>query len=171
MARRFRGQFPQKVDAKGRVSIPAQFRRVLEACDPDWSDGIRPNLVLHADPRAPAFLTGYTIEAMDDIDRRVDALPRASAERKLLEQFVHSQSHPTQLDDDGRIVLPQRLRDRLALTGDALFVGVGDSFRIWHPDAFAAEEARIEEYLAAQGPDFDPLSLLPDLPAVGDRPA
>ena len=165
MARRFRGQFHQKVDAKGRVSIPAQFRRVLEACDPDWTDGLRPNLVLHFGPRTQAFLTGYTIEAMDDIDRRIDAMPRGSTQRKLLERTVHSQSQPTQLDDDGRIVLPQRLRERLGLAGEALFVGVGDSFQLWKPEAYEAEEARVEAWLEAQGEDFDPFALLPDLPA------
>ena len=167
MARRFRGQFHQKVDAKGRVSIPAPFRRVVEACDPEWTEGLRANLVLHFGPATQQFLAGYTIEAMDDIDRRIDAMQRGSAARKLLERTVNSQSQPTQLDDDGRIVLPQRLRERLALSGEAVFVGAGDSFQIWKPEAYAAEEARTEAWLEAQGEDFDPFSLLPDLPAGG----
>lgn len=167
MARRFRGQFHQKVDAKGRVSIPALFRRVVEACDPDWTDGLRPNLVIHFGPRTQNFLSGFTIEAMDDIDRRIDAMPRGTPERKVLERTVHSQSQPTQLDDDGRIVLPQRLRERLELTGEVLFVGVGDSFQIWKPEAYDAEEARMEAWLETQGADFDPFALLPDLPTGG----
>ena len=165
MARRFRGQFHQKVDAKGRVSIPALFRRVIEACDPDWTDGQRPNLVIHFGPRTQPFLTGYTIEAMDDIDRRIDALPRGSQARRVLELTVQGQSLPTQLDEDGRVVLPQRLRERLGLEGEAVFIAAGDSFQIWKPESFEAEEARIEAWLEDQGPDFDPFSLLPDLPA------
>ena len=46
VARRFRGEGLQKVDAKGRVSIPALFRRVIEACDPNWCDGLPPELVI-----------------------------------------------------------------------------------------------------------------------------
>ena len=46
MARRFRGEIVQKVDGKGRVSIPAAFRRVLEQGDPEWTEGLRPELVL-----------------------------------------------------------------------------------------------------------------------------
>ena len=41
--RRFRGEAENKVDNKGRVSIPAAFRRILEEGDPDWSSGLHPN--------------------------------------------------------------------------------------------------------------------------------
>ena len=44
--RRFRGEAENKVDAKGRISIPAPFRRILEEGDPDWSSGLNPNLVI-----------------------------------------------------------------------------------------------------------------------------
>jgi len=44
--RRFRGEAENKVDNKGRVSIPAAFRRILEEGDPDWSSGLNPNLLL-----------------------------------------------------------------------------------------------------------------------------
>ena len=44
--RRFRGEAENKVDSKGRVSIPAPFRRVLEEGDPDWSNGVNPNFVI-----------------------------------------------------------------------------------------------------------------------------
>ena len=46
VARVFRGEFHQKVDGKGRVSIPAGFRRVLESQDPDWQTGKRPRFVI-----------------------------------------------------------------------------------------------------------------------------
>ena len=44
--RRFRGEGLKKVDSKGRVSIPARFRRVIESCDPGWTDGLQPELVI-----------------------------------------------------------------------------------------------------------------------------
>ena len=63
MAPVFRGQGRHKVDGKGRVSVPAAFRRVLEAGDPDWTDGLQPNLVVHYGTARKNFLEVYTMEA------------------------------------------------------------------------------------------------------------
>ena len=162
MARRFRGEFHQKVDAKGRVSIPALFRRVIESCDPDWSDGKRPNLVIVYGDHRRKFLECYSIEAIEDIDAQIDAMPRGTVERKMLERLFHGQSLPTQVDEDGRIVLPQKLRTKIDLGEEAFFIASGDRFQIWKPETYAAEEeARTEAWLDAQGEDFDPLSMLP----------
>ena len=46
--------------------------------------------------------------------------------------------------------------------GTGLFVASGATFQIWHPDAWAEEEAKLRDWLDEQPEDFDPLSLLPD---------
>ncbi len=168
MARRFRGEFHQKVDAKGRVSVPALFRRVVEAADPDWTEGKRPNLVIVYGDHRRKYLECYTIEAIDDIDTRIDALPRGSMERKMLERLMHGQSYPTQIDEDGRIILPQKLREKIDLSAEAFFIASGDRFHIWKPETYEAEEiARTEAWLEEFPEDFDPLSLLPEKGASG----
>ena len=74
--RRFRGESLHKIDAKGRVSIPALFRRVIQACDPNWQEGLPPELVIvYGDARRP-FLECYTVEAIEEVDRKIDQLPR-----------------------------------------------------------------------------------------------
>ncbi len=168
MARRFRGEFHQKVDSKGRVSIPALFRRVIEASDPDWSEGQRPNLVIVYGDHRRKFLECYTMEAIDEIDRQIDALPRGSKARRMLERLMHGQSHPTQVDEDGRIVLPQKLRDKIELDGEAFFIASGDRFQIWKPDTYAEAEAETEAWLDSLPEDFDPLSLLSGPPEGGE---
>ena len=168
MARRFRGEFHQKVDAKGRVSVPASFRRVIEAADPDWSEGKRPNLVIVYGDHRRQFLDCYTMEAIDEIDAQIDAMPRGSVERKMLERLFTGQSHPTQVDEDGRIILPQKLRDKIALGAEAFFIASGDRFHIWKPETYeAVEVARTEAWLEQYPDDFDPLSLLPQKGAGG----
>ncbi|MBT4568371.1 MAG: cell division/cell wall cluster transcriptional repressor MraZ, partial [Marinovum sp.] len=103
MARRFRGEGLQKVDAKGRVSIPALFRRVIEACDPNWCDGLPPELVIVYGDSRRNFLECYTIEAIQEVDRKIDQLARGSLGRKTLERLFHGQSFPTLIDDTGRL--------------------------------------------------------------------
>jgi MraZ protein len=160
VARRFRGESLHKVDAKGRVSIPALFRRVLEACDPDWTEGLRPQLVIVYGNSRQKCLECYTIEAIDEVDREIARLPRGSNGRRMLERIFHGQSFPTEVDNDGRLVLPQKLREMIGLEGEAYFVASGDTFQIWKPEDYEAEQAKTQAWLDEQPEDFDPLTLL-----------
>lgn len=165
MARRFRGEFHQKVDTKGRVSIPATFRRVVEKADPDWSDGKRPNLIIVYGLTSQSSLDCYTVEAIDDIDDRIDQMQPGSPQRKMLERIYHGHSLETQIDEDGRIVLPARLRDKIALDTEAFFIASGDHFEIWKPDTYEAVEiAKADAWMDEQPEGFDPRMLLPQRP-------
>jgi MraZ protein len=161
VARRFIGESRNKVDAKGRVSIPALFRRVLEAGDPDWTDGLRPQFVIVYGDHRKKFLECYTAEAHAKVAKQIEAKPRGSLERRMLERLILGQSHPTEVDNDGRIVLPQKLREKIDLDEEAFFIASGDTFQIWKPETYETEElARTEAWLEQFPADFDPLSLL-----------
>ena len=161
MARRFRGESHHKVDAKGRVSIPALFRRVLEAGDPDWKEGLRPQLVIVYGDHRRKYLECYTIEAIEEVDAKIADLPRGSVERRMVERMFHGQSLPTEVDGDGRLVLPQKLREKIGLEAEAFFIASGDTFQIWKPETYESVElARTEAWLDGMPDDFDPLTLL-----------
>ncbi|MEL7114834.1 MAG: division/cell wall cluster transcriptional repressor MraZ [Pseudomonadota bacterium] len=161
MARRFRGEFHQKVDGKGRVSIPAQFRRVLEAGDPNWSTGQSPEFVIVYGDHRRSYLECYTIEAIDEVDDQISALPRGSVERRMLERLFSGQSLSTNVDETGRLVLPAKLRQKIGLEGEAFFIATGDTFQIWKTETFEAEEqSKTEAWLEDFPDDFDPLTLL-----------
>ena len=160
MARRFRGESVHKVDAKGRVSIPASFRRVLEEGDPDYAEGLTPNLVIVYGGEAQNYLEAYTQEAINEVDEKISRLPRGSKQRRALEHIFNGQSLPTQTDDTGRLVLPAKLREKVGIDKEAYFKAAGDTFQIWAPEAYEAKNADIEAWLESQGDDFDPLTLL-----------
>ena len=161
MGRRFRGESQHKVDNKGRVSIPASFRRVLEAGDPNWQNGGTPELVIVYGDHRRNFLECYTMEAIDEVDSKIDALPRGSMERKMLQRLFHGQSFPTSVDETGRLVLPAKLRSKIELEGEAFFIAAGDTFQIWKPETYDTEEkAREEEWLDDLPEDFDPMAFL-----------
>ena len=161
MVRRFRGESQHKVDTKGRVSIPALFRRVIEAGDPNWTDGLHPELVIVYGDHRRKFLECYTMEAIEEVDRKIDALPRGSVERQMLEHLFNGQSHPTSVDDTGRLVLPAKLRQKIELEGEAYFIASGDTFKIWKPETYETEQlAKAEAWLDQLPEDFDPLVYL-----------
>ena len=92
MIRRFRGESLHKVDAKGRVSVPAAFRRVLEEGDPDFSRGSSPNFVIVYGGVRGSCLEGYTINSISKVDKLISKLPRFSKDREMLERFINTQS-------------------------------------------------------------------------------
>ncbi|WGW03360.1 division/cell wall cluster transcriptional repressor MraZ [Tropicibacter oceani] len=158
---KFRGESHHKVDGKGRVSIPASFRRVLEAGDPNWTDGLSPELVIVYGDHRRKYLEVYTMEAIEEVDDKIAALPRGSVERRMLERLFNGQSMPTTVDDTGRIVLPAKLRQKIDIEGEAFFIASGDTFQVWKPETYEQEElAKTEEWLDELPDDFDPLVLL-----------
>ena len=167
MARVFRGESTHKVDAKGRVSIPALFRRVIEANDPDWTEGLAPEIIIvHGDHRRK-YLECYTVAAMQEVDDKIAAIPRGTRRRRMLEQMFQAKSFHTSVDETGRLVLPARLRQQIGLEGEAVFTAAGDTFQIWKPETYEAERlAETAAWLDALPEDVDPLVLLDDPDAV-----
>ena len=96
-----------------------------------------------------------------EIDAKIDALPRGSMQRKMLQRMFHGQSFPTNVDETGRLVLPAKLRTKIELEGEAFFIAAGDTFQIWKPETYEAEElAAAEEWLDDLPDDFDPMEFL-----------
>jgi MraZ protein len=142
------------------VSIPASFRRVIEAGDPDWSGGELPKfIVVYGDERRN-YLEGFPIEVMDEVDEKIARHPRGSAKREELEELYSTQTVEVIVDDTGRIVLPIKLRDKIGLDGMAVFAATGDTFQIWSPEAYKAR--RTKRRASGLDPAVDPSVYLDD---------
>ena len=134
---------------------------MLESCDPNWTPALNPELVIVYGDHRRNYLECYTMEAIEEVDNKIDALPRGSMERKMLQRLFHGQSYPTNVDETGRLVLPAKLRQKIGLEGEAFFIAAGDTFQIWKPETYEAEElAKTEEWLDELPEDFDPLVFL-----------
>ena len=142
--KRFRGESLHKVDNKGRVSIPAPFRRVLEEGDPDWISGSNPTCVLVYGRKGANCLEGYSIESIDEVDSLISNLPRYSREREMLERMLNTQSLYSQIDENGRLVLSIKLRELARIRSEAAFIGMGDKFQIWNPDCYKKDMEKME---------------------------
>jgi len=169
----FRGEFSQKVDGKGRVSIPAAFRRHLEDGDPEFrarrealrgeDDKVKGGarfVIVYGDARRE-FLECYTVEGMAALEARILAIPRGTPRRRALERVFITLSTVAEIDGDGRIVLPQKLREKLALGEEAVFAGTADTFQIWQPEAYDRDLAeKAGEEIEGLAPGVDIAALL-----------
>lgn len=144
MRKAFRGEHESKVDGKGRFVIPAQFRPVIQVGDPDYEKGAQALIIvvfgsLDGKPRDRS-LDCYTVSTAEEVQARIESLERSSPLRTVMDYQFNTCSAELAMDDTGRLVLPKSLRDRLDLAdgGTAVLRGNGDTFQMWHPDAYAA---------------------------------
>jgi MraZ protein len=133
----FFGQHYHNVDKKGRVFVPAKFREELGeefmlCCS---SDGQR-------------CLCVYSMEEWEKIDQRLKALP--SSQAGLLIRFMYSGAEKVSCDAQGRVLIPQNLRDHARLEGEATIIGMSSKIEIWNAASYKSFEEEISlEQIAA----------------------
>lgn len=168
MERRFQGESRNRMDGKGRVSIPVKFRRVLQNCDAACSPGGQPRLyVAYGNPNKN-YLECLSGDAFDAIDALIQARPLGCERRLGLSFLYYTKCEATHLDDTGRLVLPQAAREKIGLGDEVLFEGYGEQFHILNPAARQSEEEAMVALLSEMGrgdAHFDPLSLAIDGPS------
>ena len=135
---RFVSTYTNKIDAKGRVSVPASFRAVLER------DGYAGGIYCYPSLDAPALDAGGQSLAQK-IDGLLAGLPDYSDERDELSVALYGDVQILTIDQDGRIVLPEALRAHAGIATHITFVGLGHKFQMWEPARFEARRARARE--------------------------
>lgn len=145
MAEAFRGEFYQKVDAKGRVSVPAAFRRILEADDPQPGENSRPRVYMVYGGANRNFVECYTRAGADALADEIALMDEGSDEREQVEFELLSCSVMVEIEPDGRIVLPARVREKIGMAGadfagdEGAFQGRANRFRLYRKDLYEAE--------------------------------
>lgn len=132
----FLGSYVHQVDEKGRLSLPASFRRGV-------TDG--PLVVVQVQDSA---LTLYPEATWIEVEGRLLELLRRQPESRPYVLGVTSSAAEVVPDKQGRILIPQRLMQLVGLTESALLVGVIDRIEVWEP-------GRFESAVADRKPEFD----------------
>ena len=135
----FLSTYENKIDKKGRVSVPASFRAILSRQE---FQGV----VIFPSHKYPA-LEACGMDRMETLSASVDALDVFSDEQDQLGTAIFADAHPVTFDADGRVNLPQNLAEHAGITDKALFVGAGPIFRIWEPTAYAEHKKAAQEAL------------------------
>ena len=119
----FTGEYRHNLDAKGRLIIPARFRDQLgdEFTVTRSLDGC---LAMYASPEWQA------------LEEKLNALPMTNEKARSLKRFLLGSAAICELDKQGRILLPQVLRDRAGLDKDITLLGVGDHIEIWDTNTY-----------------------------------
>ena len=130
MADRFVSNFTNRLDAKGRVSIPSGFRAVLA------KDGYEGLYIHPALDLAALDAGGHALRrTIDDILARFSPF---SEEWESLSTALNGTSEVLKVDPEGRITLSETLKAHAGIIDQVTFVGHGHKFQIWEPSRFQA---------------------------------
>ncbi len=138
----FNGTHANRVDAKGRVSIPAPFRAILRAPATEGAC----SAMLWPSP-SMACIEGWTHEAFTAMAAAIDQFPSFSQEQQYMSFAVHADAQGVESDREGRIAIPERLCQYAGISSDVVFVGMGKNFHIWEPAALEQWRAEVRESL------------------------
>lgn len=136
---RFLGNIEAKTDAKGRVFLPAVFRKVLQASGQE-------NIVMRKDIFQDCLVLYPESVWNEQMDALRQKLNRFNAEhQRIFRQFV-SEVEMLTLDGNGRFLIPKRYMQAADIQQSVKFIGMGDTIEIWAAEKIEAAQMGSEEF-------------------------
>ncbi len=124
----FLSSFENKIDKKGRVSVPATFRSHLNS------------MGYNGFISYPSFnhnaLEACSQDRIEKLSSAIDSLNPFEEKRDYFATSVLSESENLQFDTEGRVSISEKLLQHAKITNNVLFVGLGKTFQIWEPKIF-----------------------------------
>jgi MraZ protein len=144
----FLSRFDNKVDGKGRVSVPASFRA-------DLTSETFAGVIAFPSPVHAGALDACDIGRMKSLSEGIDSFNPFSNEYGDLATAILTKSHRLPFDGEGRVILPQPLLQHAGITAMATFAGRGETFQIWAPEAYEAYELEASDRARDQAAKFE----------------
>lgn len=128
----FYGEFEHSIDDKGRLTIPAKFRE-------DLAGGVVVTRGLDG------CLWAYPRYEWEKLAEKIAAMPSTNSAARSFARFMFSSAFDSIPDRQGRVLIPQKLRDYAGISNETAVIGVMNRVEIWNPaqwnDAFSKVEA------------------------------
>ncbi len=124
----FLSSYENKLDKKGRVSVPASYRSYLS------------NLGYNGVICYPSFnhqsIEAWPQDRIEKISNTIDSLNPFEEKRDYFATSILSESVNLNFDTEGRVLIPNKLLSHARIRNNILFVGLGETFQIWDPKIF-----------------------------------
>jgi MraZ protein len=131
----FRGQYEHTIDSKGRISIPSRFREILGK---KYDDRLVITNYDHC-------LVAYPNEEWSELEQKLSTLPQMKKEVQAFYRFIYSSAIDCVIDKQGRLLIPQSLRDYADLQKDVVLVGEMKKIEIWAKERWDIERKKVRE--------------------------
>lgn len=124
----FLSTFENKIDEKGRVSVPSSFRNAVK-------DESFQGVILYRSFTSKC-IEGCTISRMQELSEATDSLDIFSKQQEDLTALLFANAKELPFDSAGRIIIPTEILKDVCIKGTAMFVGRGKTFQIWNKSEF-----------------------------------
>jgi MraZ protein len=121
------GSYSAKIDNKSRLRLPAKFRRVMSETDDNTY------YVTSNDGHCAQI---YPIHVWERVAQKFQEPPRMDPSKMKLQRFTSYYGLLTQMDPQGRILIPQSLREDASISGDVIVIGQTDHLEVWNNEVF-----------------------------------
>ncbi len=128
----FLGEYEYRVDSKGRLPLPPRFR-----------DKLKDGLVLTAGPER--CIVAYAPAEWEKLAARLTGGSIVQSKLRRLNRALFGSAFNLELDAQGRVALPQKLREHAGIANEAVVAGANTYFEIWNKDDWQAEKAASTE--------------------------
>ena len=135
----FLSSYENRLDTKGRVSVPASFRASIS--NEKFAGVVLFRSFTHN------CIEGMPMSGMEQVAAATDKMGVFDSDLDDLTAMLFADARELAFDVTGRIVIPADMLKHAGITGTAVFVGRGKSFQIWAPDAVRAAEEQALKYL------------------------
>lgn len=122
----FFGQYEHTIDAKGRLTIPSQFRELV-------TNGV------YVTQGFDFNLTVYPKDLFEKISEKINKLSFTDSDARSLRRFIFANTAKLEFDTAGRILIPVFLKEMAGIDSVVIIVGTGDNFEIWSPENWAKQ--------------------------------
>lgn len=128
----FLGRFEHSVDTKGRVAVPARFR-----------DQLSGELIITRGNDRCLYL--FTQASWEPLAEKLNSLPTGDMDARNMRRAIFSAAEPVELDKQGRVIIPDHLRQYSGISGNVAIIGVGNYIEIWDQAAWLSIDSNIEQ--------------------------
>ncbi len=142
----FLSSYENRLDTKGRISVPASFRAAISK--EDFAG------VILFRSFTNNCIEGLTMSRMEQMASATDKMGVFDSELDDLTAMLFADARQLAFDVTGRVVIPSDLLKHAGITDSAVFVGRGNSFQIWNPDAFRAVQEKSLNNLKTTRPNL-----------------
>lgn len=143
----FFGEFEHSVDNKGRLTIPAKFKD-------DLAGGIVVTRGLDG------CLWAFTKDEWQKVAEKIASMPMGNTNARRFKRFMFSSATESIPDRNGRVLIPQKLREHAGIEGEVVVAGSMDRIEIWNPERWSGEQVTVTEDPESLAAQLDELGIL-----------